>query len=443
MPALLSPPLLLSARIAALSLVFGGLAVALGCHDASQTTGPPPPKTPPTREAVVLTIQPRNWPLILRSQGTLVADEVASVGNKVPGSVSEVFVEIGDQVRAGETLVELDAVEFQLQVDQAAAQLAQSRSAIGLKPDQSVASVQPENSPPVRQEQALWDEAKARLSRAQELQTQGVISPAEFDQIVANEHVAEARYASAINATREKIALIGVREVELTQASERLRYTKVVAPFDGVVQQRLVAPGDYVQVGAPIATLVRTDPLRFRGTVPEHHAQSLALGQEVRLQIEGSAKPYVVQVTRISPTLDQASRSLMFEADLTNRDRQLQTGLFAEAELVVNPEAVALVVPSTAVVEFAGAEKVWKVVDGMASEQGVLTGQRRPQGIEILSGLTAGDVILADGSQGTIASIKPLPRSGELSAPEQQFERHTEDSPTPVVEDTSVSTVSG
>lgn len=173
MSALLRSLLLLSVRVDTLTFVVGVTLIAIGCHESSQTNGPPPTKLPPTRQAAVFTVQPQSWPLILRSQGILVADEVASVGNKVAGSVAKVFVELGDVVSSGEVLVELDTAEFQLQVDQAASQLAQARSAIGLMPEQSVASVQPENSPPVRQEQALWDEAKASLIRAQELQSEG------------------------------------------------------------------------------------------------------------------------------------------------------------------------------------------------------------------------------------------------------------------------------
>jgi RND family efflux transporter MFP subunit len=269
-----------------------------------------------------------------------------------------------------------------------------------------------------------------------------VISPAEFDVVVANERVAEARYAGALNAAREKIALIGVRQVEVALARDRLRNSAIVAPFDGFVQQRLVAPGDFVQVGDRVATLVRTNPLRFRGSVPEHHAQSVAVAQEVRLQVEGIVEPLTVRVTRISPSLEQASRSLMFEAEVANGDQQFRTGLFAEAEIVVNPQAVALVVPQSAVVEFAGAEKVWKVIDGMAHEQEVLTGQRRSSGIEILSGLSPGDMILSDGSQGSVAQIEPLRSPHDPEASEQRPEEHTTDH-APAHETDPESTVSG
>lgn len=441
MPGPLSP-ILLALRSLALTSLVGGMFASSGCHSSAQTDAQPPVTSPPTRQAIVHSVRLQTWPLIIRSQGVLVADEVASVGTKVPGSVAKVYVEIGDEIRAGEPLVELDRDEFQLYVDQTEAQLAQARSAVGLQPGQPVESLQAQNSPPVRQEQALWDETKASLTRAKELQSQKVISPAEFDVVVANERVAEARYAGALNAAREKIALIGVRQVEVALARDRLRNSTIVAPFDGFVQQRLVAPGDFVQVGDRVATLVRTNPLRFRGSVPEHHAQSVAVAQEVRLQVEGIVEPLTVRVTRISPALEQASRSLMFEAEVANGDQQFRTGLFAEAEIVVNPQAVALVVPQSAVVEFAGAEKVWKVIDGMAHEQEVLTGQRRSSGIEILSGLSPGDVILSDGSQGSVAQIEPLRSPHDPEASEQRPEEHTTDH-SPAPETVPESTVSG
>jgi len=397
------------------------LLVAAGCGQAAPAPAASS-KTLPTREAVVLTVQPESWPRIVRSQGALVADEVALVGAQVAGNVAEVHVELGDLVRAGEPLVALDQDEFRLQVDQAEAQLAQARSAVGLKADQSLDALDPLNSPPVRQERALWNEAQANLERAKELQTQQVMAQAEFDQIVAAERVAEARYAGAINGVQEKIALIRVRQVELALAQERLRNAVVTAPFDGLVQQRHAAPGGYVQVGDPIVTLVRTNPLRFRGSVPERHAQHLAVSQQVRLRIEGMAEPRVVQVTRISPALDQASRSLTFEAEVENANQALRSGLFAEADLVVDPQGVALIIPHAAIVEFAGAEKVWKVTDGVAVEQEVLTGQRRPEGIEILSGLVAGDVILHDGRQGGVARIKPIRAASAADAAEQSEE---------------------
>jgi membrane fusion protein (multidrug efflux system) len=142
--------------------------------------------------------------------------------------------------------------------------------------------------------------------------------------------------------------------------------------------------------------------------MPERHAQRLALGQQVTLTIESLPAPLVVAITRISPSVDEMSRSLLFEAEVPNAGGALRTGLFAEAQVVVDPAAQSLVVPGSAIVEFAGAEKVWKVVAGVAKEQVVQTARRGAEGIEVTKGLVAGDVILKNGGAGKTAKIEPI-----------------------------------
>jgi membrane fusion protein (multidrug efflux system) len=186
----------------------------------------------------------------------------------------------------------------------------------------------------------------------------------------------------------------------------------IPAPFDGLVEERRVAPGSFVQIGMPIVTLVRGNPLHFRGRIPERYSRRLRVGQEVRLEVEGVAQPRVAHVTRISPTLDPLSRSLLFEARVDNADGRLWAGIFAEAEVIIDSDAATIVVPESALAEFAGVEKVWKVVDGSAREQIVLTGERRDGRIEIVDGLAAGDVILADADLGRVARVDPIRTSG-------------------------------
>ena len=218
----------------------------------------------------------------------------------------------------------------------------------------------------------------------------------------------EARFKSALNSVHEKIALIGVREAELSLAKEQLSDTVILAPFDGFVQQKAVSAGTYVRVGDPVVTIVRTDKLRFRGTIPERYSLDLSVGQSVQLIIESVDEPITAPVTRISPAVDLTSRSLLYETVIENGEDRLRSGLFAEARIVTDEDATAIVIPSTALVEFAGAEKVWKVVDGESREQQVLTGERRDEGIKVLQGLVEGDVILADGQAGKVAKIVPI-----------------------------------
>jgi RND family efflux transporter MFP subunit len=369
----------------------------------------------PLVKAAVLRVEERPWPAIVRTQGSLVADEVTVVGAKVGGRVAEVRVDLGDVVTVGAPLAVLDQREFKLQIVLAQAQLAQARAALGLAPESPVESLKPENAPPVREAKAVWDEVIDRIERLRPLAARNAVTKDELEQAIADEGVASARYAAAVNGVREKIALIGVRAAELSVAEQQLADTTIVAPFDGLIQQRHVGPGSYVQAGDPIVTLVRTSTLRYRGTMPERHAHRLALGQQITLRFESGAEPQTAEVTRISPGVDEMSRALVFEAEVNNDAGTLRAGLFAEADVIVDPAAQALVVPPSAITEFAGVEKVWKLVDGIAQEQPVRTARRSDQGIEITSGLTAGDMILVDASQGQVARIEPLAESVEAA----------------------------
>src|SRR5690606_10295820 len=168
-------------------------------------------------------------------------------------------------------------------------------------------------APPVLQEKALMEEARASVERARQLVPQKVITSEELQQREAAFRVAEARFKAALNGVDEKIALIGVRRAELALARKQLEDTVTIAPFDGVVQQRHVAAGVYLHVGDPIVTLVRTNPLRFRAGVPERQALEIEVGQHVTIQVEGQTDPTAARVTRISPSLDLSNRSLIIE----------------------------------------------------------------------------------------------------------------------------------
>jgi RND family efflux transporter MFP subunit len=374
----------------------------------------------PVVKAVVLTVEERSWPTIVKTQGSLIADEVTVVGAKVGGRVATVRFDLGDTVAAGAELAVLDQEEFKLQISLAEAQLTQARAALGLAPASPVESLKPESAPPVREAKAVWEEVIARIERLKPLAARNAVTKDELEQALADEGVASAKYSAAVNGVREKIALIGVRAAELSVAQQRMDDTTIHAPFEGLVQQRHVAPGTYLQVGDAVATLVRTSTLRFRGTIPERHAYRLAVGQQVTLHIESVPQPLVASITRISPNVEEMNRSLAFEAEVPNADGRLRAGLFAEAEVVVDAEAVALVVPRSAIVEFAGAEKVWKLVEGVAQEQTVQTSRRDDKVVEIVGGLAAGDAILVQASEGRVARIDPVTSPEEAESEESE-----------------------
>jgi RND family efflux transporter MFP subunit len=362
-----------------------------------------------TKPVPVVTAQLEPWPVTVRVQGSLLADEDAVIGSKLAGRVERVHIDLGSVVKRGEPLVELDRAELELRVKQADAMLAQACAAIGKTPADDETALQLEESPPVMLEQALVDEAKAAVERAKRLRPTGAMTDAEFETFDAQRKTAEARYLSALNAVREQISLIGVRRAELALARQQLADAVIVAPFDALVDARRVSPGAYVQVGQAVAALVRIDRLRFTAGVPEGQAKRIEVGQPVEIRVAGSSEPIAAVVSRVSPTVVQSSRSVRIEVDVPNPDLALQAGLFAQAEITIDAEAEALTVPASAVTQFAGVQKVWTVRDGVASQTTIRTGRRDRDRLEVLAGLAPGATVVAVADEGHDGPVTPEP----------------------------------
>ncbi len=354
----------------------------------------------------------------MKCQGTLIADEVTTVGAKVAGRIQEVPVDLGDIACQDDVLVRLDPKEFQLLLEQADAQLLQARSAVGLKVGDPIEGLNPDNAPPVRETRAVWDEAKKVVERIRLLSNSDAISIADLDMADSAERVASARFSSAQNGVREKIALIAVQSALRDLAHQRLSESTIRAPFKGAIESRLVSTGTYVQAGQPLMSIAKTSVLRFRGSVPERFAQQLKIGMQIELAFDLSDQVRTITITRISPSLDQVTRSLVFEAKIDNQDGTLRSGLFAEGVIQINSEAKAIVIPASALVRFAGVDKVWKIVEGKLKEQVVGLGRQKAGLIEIQSGLVTGDRLLVDGMDGRIGrfeskSLSVLPISSD------------------------------
>jgi RND family efflux transporter MFP subunit len=259
------------------------------------------------------------------------------------------------------------------------------------------------------------NEAQNNVNRARPLVASRAMSQGEYDTLVAQLKAAQARYNAALNTVGEQVSMIGVRRKELALAQQMVSDSRIIAPFDGVVGERRVSPGEYVAAGQAVVTLVRADRLRFTAGVPESHAADVRVGQRVEIEChEPGASPIVTAVSRVSPTVMQSSRSILIEADVPNPELKLQAGLFAEAELVVDPDAQAVVVPASAVSRFAGVQKVWVVADGVARQQTVRTGRENASRVEIVEGLMAGSVLVrtaSDGHDGPVVAVESSPTS--------------------------------
>jgi RND family efflux transporter MFP subunit len=140
--------------------------------------------------------------------------------------------------------------------------------------------------------------------------------------------------------------------------------------------------------------------------VPEREAASLRVGQRVRLREEGSGAAAEGAVVRLSPAVDESTRTLLVEAELPNQDGALRPGAFATADIVVDPEQPAVLVPASTIVSFAGVTKVIGIAEGRAVEKRVQLGRRAGDRVEVLDGLAAGEAIVAE--PGNLTAGQPV-----------------------------------
>ncbi|HEX8392532.1 MAG TPA: efflux RND transporter periplasmic adaptor subunit [Longimicrobium sp.] len=332
----------------------GGPSVTLAATDVAN------PRLAPLEAAVAVT-------------GTLEPLERSEVRARLEGDVEQVFVREGEAVRAGQLLARFDAGDQAGNARSAEADVAAARSELST---------------------AQWS-----LEQNRELLQQGAIP--ERDVRVSEQAVAAARARVAAALARS-----GSSRREVTD-------TRVVAPVNGVVEKRVVNPGEHVNQNAPLFTLVRGDVLELAAAVPERDAASVQPGQAVRFVAEGNQ--FTGRVARMSPSVDPATRAVTVYVQVPNPDGRLRAGSFASGRIVSRTVADALVVPAAAVREGReGARVVYRIVNGKLDMANVTVGLTdEAQGlVQITQGLTEGDRVVV-GNVGVLGEGMSVRMAGE------------------------------
>ncbi len=374
-----------------------------GCTGKADSTRP---EDAPRRVQVVKA-ERRQLPRTVVAVGTLAAEDRAELGFKVAGRLERWNVDLGSRVSAGAVLAELDARDYELRRDRARAALEQARARLGLPVSGDNDELDPEQVGIVRQAKARLEQATVSLNRSRELRDQGILAQSEYDAADAAFKVAQSQYNDALEEVNNRRGILSERRSDLALAEQQLTDTRLVAPFSGAVQQRRANLGEYLAAGAPVLTLVKLTPLRLRLDVPEREAQSIRTGQEVAVRTEGAEDAWPGRIVRLSPAIEEASRSLIVEAEVDNSKGLLRPGSFARAEIRTESGGDSLVVPESSLVLFAGIEKVVTVKDGRALERPVTTGRRAGDQVEVLSGLEDGEpVVVKPGNLTTGAAVE-------------------------------------
>jgi RND family efflux transporter MFP subunit len=337
-----------------LPLITLAFALALnGCQDRKESTVTAPPLPPvPVR---VQMVESKSHPATEEVVGTVRAKLHAVIEAKVSGRIEKMLVAPGRMVKAGDLLVQLDVREIQARLEHAL---------------------------------ILREQSQRDAERLRSLLANNAISRQEFE-------------------TMESQSRVAVTAV--TEAETMLGYTKIVAPFEGVITRKLADVGDLATPGRPLLEMDDPKALRLEADVPEALIARVQLGArlDVRAAALDSAIPSVV--SEIAPAADPASRTFNVKLDLP-ADAGLRAGQFARVTVSVG-DSRALRAPASAVTQRGQMELIFVVADHGAQLRLVKTGKRIGDEVEIVSGLSAGEHVVVEGASqlrdGQPVEVKP------------------------------------
>jgi HlyD family secretion protein len=350
-----------SARLrvpARVALVF--TAVVLGaCGRPGGDT--PPSAATAAREAVMTVTATALERLELKRSismtGSVFAWQDVIIAPEVGGyRVAEVLVDVGDRVTKGQQLVALSTALLEAEVATKQATLNQRRAEL--------------------------DNASQALERGQSLATMNVLSKADLDRLISEELAARARLESA--------------RADLDTSQLRLKFTSVTAPDDGIITSRTVTVGQVAQAGNEMLRLLRDGRIEWRGEAPETRLADLAPGQPVKI-ITADGKPFTGTVRVVSPTIGANNRTALIYVDLPS-DERLRPGMFARGEIEIG-SGPGFTVPLESVVSTDGYSYVFVVNgDNTVTRQRIETGGVAGGSIEVVGGLSGGEMIVAKGA---------------------------------------------
>jgi membrane fusion protein (multidrug efflux system) len=222
---------------------------------------------------------------------------------------------------------------------------------------------------------------KDELARSDELFAKNAINTSVHDR-ARTEAIAAEKQGEAAEAMADRL-------------EKSLSDTTIRAPFDGMVVERLVDAGEYVNPGARVARVVQMDPLRLQLAVPEAALRHVKEGQAVEFEVASWPGQKFEGVVRfISPALRESSRDLVIEAEVPNKEHKLRPGMFAVAKIASGGAELAAV-PTTAVKHGDQTESVYVIEDGRLQERIIQVGERVDDHVAVLSGVKAGETVVA------------------------------------------------
>ncbi len=333
----------------------------------------------------------RSLPRTVEVVGTLAGDEEVIVSAQIAGEISQLNVDFGSYVQQGQILAQIDRRDAQLKLEQSELALKQTMARLGMKEG---VKFDPTQTADVQQVKAQLDWTKTDLDRATKLVEAGDVPRSVYDQALTQKNLAQARYQAALDAINQQVALVEQQRAAINLSRKNLGDTVVRSPITGAVKEKVQSRGAFVPVGGKLLTLVRLNPLRLRADIPESAAAAVRVGQTITLVTEAYPdRTFTGRVARIGASLNEQTRALTVEATVANPSNQLRPGMFAKSQLVTNRNGSAVMIPSKAIYNIAGLNKVYVIVNGKAVERFVKPGITDGDLVEIVDGVKDGESI--------------------------------------------------
>ena len=419
-------------RLAIIILFLSSLFLA-GCSANKEVTAAastsPKKVTVATAQATTRTV-----PAGFQETGSFIADESSDIAPLVAGRVLATPVNLGDFVKQGQVVCELDHRDAQLHLDQAravldqaTAALRQTQSRIGFTgqgtfdparmPEAVAARASTESA------QAQARQAAADAKRYENLVATGDVSRSAYERARTQQETADAQanaarqqYEAMLNGARQgwgavenSQAMLEGARAQLAQAEKGLADTTIRAPFDGYITVRPVAAGEYVGLNNKIATIVRIGSMKLQLQTPEQQAAQGKVGMTVVARIAAyPGRDFTGRITAVNPSVDPASRVFILEATFPNPKGEIRPGMFATAKVLLPGGESAIFVPASAVVrdKTTDSYQVFTIDNNTARLHVVVPGEAESGQIRIVNGLAGNETVatsslndLFDGAQ--------------------------------------------
>ncbi len=348
----------------------------------------------------------------LRATGDVVPLMQVDLFPKVSGYLERIYVHIGDVVKQGQVIAQIDSGDFLHKVREIEAKVAQAKANLseleaGSRPEELR---QAEEA--VRQAQSRFDNARLQRERIDALFKRQVISKKEADIAEMEYTVAEAQLAGSqqhLKLIREgarqevrEASQAKLKEMEAILEQERTRFkdTKIVAPFRGEISRKYVDAGALVSSSTPLVNLVHTETLKVIANVLEKDVPLLKAGLKAKVRVEPyPGRIFEGRVEKINSALDLSTRTLQTEVYIPNSDRSLKPGMFANVEVVLLEKPQTLVIPREAILEEGGEMSVFVAEGKQAVRRLITIGYEQDRMVEVLRGLNEGDQVVIKGQQ--------------------------------------------